>query len=122
MSHKNSLEQRAIKIIFEAGDEGIMQSELWKKLGVSSREGSRLALRFEEKGSVERRKVLHGGRWSFKLFSKREFVTMDSIQGCPCMICADIDKCFESGQRDPVSCRISHLGLPPERLISRKAR
>ena len=104
MSHKNSLEQRALKVIFEASNGGIMQSELWKELGVSSREGSRLALRFEEKGSVERRKVLHEGRWSFKLFSKREFVTMDSIEGCPCMICVDIDKCFESGVRDPVSC------------------
>ena len=104
MSHKNSLEQRALKIIFEAGEDGIMQSELWKDLGVSSREGSRLALRFEEKGSVERRKVLHEGRWSYKLFSKKQLVTMSSIEGCPCLICIDIDKCFESGQKDPVNC------------------
>ena len=41
MSHKNSLEQRALKIIFEAGEGGIMQSELWKELGVSSREGQK---------------------------------------------------------------------------------
>ena len=115
MSHKNSLEQRALKILFEAGDAGIMQSELWKKLGASSREGSRLALRFEEKGSVERRKILHEGRWSFKLFSKREYVTMDSIEGCPCMICVDIDKCFESGVRDPVSCMDLTTWLTPRK-------
>ena len=46
MSHKNSLEQRALKIIFEAGEGGIMQSELWKKLGVSSREGQGSTFRF----------------------------------------------------------------------------
>jgi hypothetical protein len=115
VSHRNSLEQRALKILFEAGDEGIMQSELWKELGVSSREGSRLALRFEEKGSVERRKILHEGRWSFKLFSKREFVTMNSIEGCPCMICVDIDKCFESGVRDPVSCQDLTTWLTPRK-------
>jgi hypothetical protein len=115
VSHKNSLDQRAIKIIFEAGDDGIMQSELWKELGVSSREGSRLALRFEEKGSVERRKVLHEGRWSYKLFSKREFVTMNSIEGCPCMICTDIEKCFESGIRDPVSCQELTSWLTPRK-------
>jgi len=115
VSHKNSLEQRALKILFEAGDAGIMQSELWKELGVSSREGSRLALRFEEKGSVERRKILHEGRWSFKLFSKREIVTMDSIEGCPCMICVDIDKCFESGVRDPVSCLDLTTWLTPRK-------
>ena len=115
MSHKNSLEQRALKIIFEAGERGIMQSDLWKELGVSSREGSRLALRFEEKGSVERRKVLHEGRWSYKLFSKKELVTMTSIEGCPCMICADIDKCFESGVRDPVSCQDLTAWLTPRK-------
>ena len=115
MSHKNSLEQRALKVIFKAGDEGIMQSDLWKELGVSSREGSRMSIRFEEKGTVERRKVLHEGRWSYKLFSKREFVTLDSIQGCPCMICPDIDKCFETGVRDPVSCLDLTAWLTPRK-------
>jgi len=101
---KNSLEQRAQKLIFDAGDRGIMQSDLWKKLGVSSREGSRLCLKFEEKGIIERRKVLHGGRWSYRIYTKRELVTMASIAGCPCLICAEIDKCFEGGVRDPISC------------------
>jgi len=104
VSHKNNLEQRAQKIILESGDDGIMQSELWKKLGVSSREGSRLALKFEEKGTIERRKILHEGRWSYKLFSKKEYVTLDTINGCPCMICQEIDKCFEGGLKDPLSC------------------
>ena len=116
MSHKNSLEQRAQKIIFEAANAGIMQSELWKELGVSSREGSRIALRFEEKGTVERRKILHEGRWSYKLFSKKEYVTMDSIAGCPCMICGEIDKCFEGGSRDPVSCMELNTWLTPRKI------
>jgi hypothetical protein len=101
---KNSLEQRAQKLIFDAGDRGITQSDLWKKLGVSSREGSRLSLKFEEKGIIERRKVLHGGRWSYRIYTKREMVTMDSITSCPCLVCEDIDKCFEGGVRDPISC------------------
>ncbi|MBN1683148.1 transcriptional regulator [Candidatus Bathyarchaeota archaeon] len=104
MSNKNNLEQKAQRLIFESGDEGIMQSELWKKLGVSSREGSRLALKFEQKGTIERRKILHNGRWSYKLYSKKEYVTLDVINGCPCMICDEIDKCFEGGSKNPLSC------------------
>ena len=92
-----------------------MQSELWKKLGANSREGSRLAIRFEEKGSVERRKVLYKGRWSYKLFSKKELVTMKSIEGCPCLVCADIDKCFESSVRDPVNCQELTSWLTPRK-------
>ena len=114
MSHKNNLEQRAQKIILESGDEGIMQSELWKKLGVSSREGSRLALKFEEKGTIERRKILHEGRWSYKLYSKKEYVTMDTINGCPCMICLEIEKCFEGGLKDPLSCLELSIWISPK--------
>jgi hypothetical protein len=45
----NNLEQKALKLVFDAGDKGILQSELWKELGVSSREGSKMAKKFEEK-------------------------------------------------------------------------
>ncbi|KON31274.1 hypothetical protein AC482_01230 [miscellaneous Crenarchaeota group-15 archaeon DG-45] len=99
----NDLEQRALKIIFDA-EGGVLQSEMWKKLGVSSREGSRLALKFEEKGVVERRKILHNGRWTYALHSRRQPVTIDSLKGCPCLKCEEIDKCVPGGMMSPVSC------------------
>ena len=100
----NNLEQKALKLVFDAGDKGILQSELWKKLGVSSREGSRMAKKFEEKDKVIREKVLNDGRWTYKLYSKKELVTLDSVKGCPCLICDEVDKCFRGGTRDPVYC------------------
>jgi len=100
----NSLERRALKLVSDAGGRGILQSELWKKLGVSSGEGSRMAKKFEEKGSVVRERVLKYGRWTYKLYSKKEPVTLDSIKGCPCLICDEVDKCFRGGTRDPVYC------------------
>jgi predicted transcriptional regulator len=100
----SSLEQKALKLVYDAGDKGILQSELWKELGVSSREGSRMAKKFEEKGKVVREKVLNDGRWTYKLFSKKEPVTLDSVKGCPCLICDEVDKCFRGGTRDPVYC------------------
>ncbi len=101
----NELEHRALQLIFDAEEEGILQSEMWKKLGVSSREGSRLALKFEEKGIIERRKVLNNGRWTYRLRSIRQPVTLDSIRGCPCLRCDEIDKCVTGGSRSPINCR-----------------
>ncbi|MBT5642404.1 transcription factor TFIIIC, partial [Candidatus Bathyarchaeota archaeon] len=67
----NKAEQKALKLIFDTGEEGLLQSELWKLLDVSSREGSRMAKKFEEKGRVLREKVLNNGRWTYKIFSKK---------------------------------------------------
>jgi predicted transcriptional regulator len=100
----SSLEQKALKLVYDAGEKGILQSELWKELGVSSREGSRMAKKFEEKDKVVREKVLNDGRWTYKLYSKKEPVTLDSVKGCPCLICDEVDKCFRGGTRDPVYC------------------
>ena len=109
----NSLEQKALKLVFDAGDKGILQSELWKKLGVSSREGSRMAKKFEEKDKVIREKVLNDGRWTYKLYSKKELVTLDSVKGCPCLICDEVDKCFRGGTRDPVYCMALTAWIDP---------
>lgn len=106
MPRNNDLEQRALELVFEAGDDGLLQSDMWKSLGVTSREGSRLALKFEEKGVVERRKVLHEGRWTYKLFSQRKPVTLDSIGDSPCMVCADIEKCYAGGEVSPITCQL----------------
>ena len=113
MPKKNDLERKALSRGFEAGDEGLLQSDMWKGLGVTSREGSRLALKFEEKGAVERRKVLHNGRWTYKLFSQTKLVTLESIKGCPCIVCEGLDKCFEGGQTSPFNCRKLTLWMDP---------
>lgn len=103
-TRSNELEQKALKLILEAEEEGILQSEMWKKLGVSSREGSRLALKFEEKGVVDRRKELSNGRWTYKLYSKRQQVTLTSIQDCSCLSCEDLNKCVSGGEQSPLNC------------------
>ena len=113
MPKNNKLEREALSLVLEAGEEGILQSDMWKSLGVTSREGSRLAIKFEEKGAVERRKVLHEGRWTYKLFSQSKAVTIDSIQDCPCMTCEDIDKCFNGGETSPINCPRLTIWIDP---------
>lgn len=114
MPRSNDLERKALQFVIDAGEEGILQSDMWKRLKVTSREGSRLAKKFEEKGVVERRKILHGGRWTYKLFSMIKPVTIDSIMDCPCMICADLEKCFEGGQLSPLNCNDMTAWVNPD--------
>ena len=113
----NSVEQRALRIIYDAGEEGLLQSELWKLLDVSSREGSRLAKKFEEKGRIAREKVLNNGRWTYKLISKTEPVTLNSVKGCPCLICSEVEKCFRGGTKDPVYCQLLTAWIDPRIVI-----
>jgi hypothetical protein len=110
---KNELERKALKLVFDAGPEGLLQSDMWKGLGVTSREGSRLALKFEEKEVVERKKVLNNGRWTYKLFSKTKLVTLESIKDCPCIVCENLDRCFEGGQVSPLNCEQLTLWMDP---------
>ena len=104
MPRHTNLENRALRIIVEARDEGITQSELWKRLGASSREGSRLSLRFERRGLIERKRVLHKGRWTYRLLSKRKGISLKSIADCPCFLCEDMEKCSEGGVISPNLC------------------
>jgi DNA-binding MarR family transcriptional regulator len=101
----NELEHKGLELIIASKKEGILQSEMWKKLGVTSREGSKMALKFEEKGIIERKKVLHDGRWTYRLYPQTKSVTIDSIRDCPCIICEELDKCFSGGQKSPLICK-----------------
>jgi len=104
---KREVERKALKLILEAGKEGVLQSELWKLLDISNREASRIAIKFVEKGKVCREKVLYNGRWTYKIFSMEEYVTINSIEGCPCIVCADVESCYTGGKKDLRTC----LGL-----------
>ena len=104
VTRHGELESRALQMIFEKGEEGILQSELWKMLGFSSREGSRLALKFERRGLIERRRVLHKGRWTYRLISMRKNVSLKLIADCPCLLCVEMEKCSEGGHISPISC------------------
>jgi hypothetical protein len=104
MPKRNDLEQRALQIVMNTGFEGILQSELWRKLGASSREGSRVALKLEDKGLIRREKELRHGRWTYRLYPKRVPASIDSIAGCPCLLCPDNSRCDPSSVISPLTC------------------
>jgi DNA-binding MarR family transcriptional regulator len=52
-------ERAALELVRETG--GIHQSDFWKELDVSSRQGSRLAERLEKAGLVDREETVYDG-------------------------------------------------------------
>ena len=93
LSRRDDLEQRALKLILDKGDEGILQRDMWRELGGTSREGSRIALRLEAKNLIRRERELANGRWTNRIYITMRRVNIDSLIDVPCMICEDIQKC-----------------------------
>src|SRR5512136_2240094 len=104
MPKRNDLEQKALHFVVNTGYNGVLQSELWRELGASSREGSRVAIKLEEKGLVRREKELAGGRWTYRLFPKRLPASIESIADCPCLLCQDNARCDPTTTISPKSC------------------
>jgi hypothetical protein len=104
MPKRNDLEQKALHFVVKTGYDGVLQSELWRELGASSREGSRVALKLEEKGLIRREKELQGGRWTYRLFPKRLPASIESIADCPCLLCQDNSRCDPTTAISPKSC------------------
>ena len=104
MPKRNDLEQKALQFVINTGSEGVLQSELWRELDASSREGSRVAIKLEEKGLIQREKELQGGRWTYRLFPKRLPSSIESIADCPCLLCKDNARCDPTTTISPKRC------------------
>ena len=105
MPRKSDTEHEMLNLIVSMGDEGILQSELWKKINADSREGSRTILRLEKKGLIERKKELHEGRWTYRVFAKHKLSTIDSILEIPCAVCDLESRCSETSTVSPNNCK-----------------
>jgi hypothetical protein len=85
--------------------DGILQSDLWKKFKLSSRDGSRLALKLERMGMITREKILEKERWTYKLIIKKTPISVKSIEGAPCLVCPVESKCIIDGEISPKTCQ-----------------
>jgi len=98
------LTTRVCNIVVEHSDNGILQSELWKKLKLTSRDGSRLAIKLERRNIIKREKILENGRWTYKLKIAKMPVSTQSIEAAPCLICPVEQKCSVDGEVSPRTC------------------
>lgn len=108
------LTSKVYKLVVEHGNDGVLQSILWKELTLTSRDGSRLAIRLERRGMIRREKVLDGGRWTYKLTPLRMPVRIHSIEQAPCIKCPYESKCALTGVVSPLSCPWIHEWVTKE--------
>jgi len=104
MPRRNDIEYKALHFISHTSRQGVLQSDLWRRLGASSREGSRIALKLETRGLIRRERELRAGRWTYRLFPKREPASISSIMECPCLMCVDDARCGAWGAVTPHGC------------------
>jgi len=87
------LTNKVCEIIADFEEKGMLQSDLWKKLKLNSRDGSRLALRLERRGLISREKILQKGRWTYKLIIEQAPIKLESLIDAPCLTCPVEQKC-----------------------------
>jgi len=104
MSVKREREKSAFQLVLESGEEGILQSEMWKRLESNSQTGSTIVRKLERRGIIKRQRELHDNRWTYRLISLMKPVTVDSIIDCPCTACNDINKCTPGLLISPILC------------------
>ena len=119
----SELEKRALDLI--RSEKGILQSILWKRLGLDSREGSRLVLRLVRKGLVKREQVSIDGRRTYKLYPVEArgkdqglLVSLDLVLDIPCMTCPHFRECGNHEFYTPANC--SRLEEWLSRLVARR--
>ncbi len=84
---------KVCEIVADYQDKGMLQTDLWKKLKLSSRDGSRLSLRLERRGLISREKILQKDRWTYKLIIEQTPISLESLQNSPCLTCPVEQKC-----------------------------
>ena len=73
MPKRNDLEQKALHYVVNTGYQGVLQSDLWRELGASSREGSRVSIKLEEKGLIRTRKRTSRRQMDLSDFTQKGF-------------------------------------------------
>ena len=100
------LTNKICDILAERESDGMFQSELWKKLKLSGRDGSRLSLKLERMGTITREKLLENDRWTYKLILKKTPISTQSIENSPCLVCTVEQKCSLDGEISPRTCQL----------------
>jgi len=88
----------------DRGNDGILQSELWREMKADSREGSRAILRLERKRLIERKRELHSGRWTYRVFARRKYSSINSIMDVPCSFCDIEARCAPAAAVNAARC------------------
>ena len=95
------------KIILESNmSDGILQNELWQRLHIDDKEGSKLIVQLEKNNIATKEKIIQNGKITYKLSIKRKFINTLPIENSPCLICPVEQQCSLDGDINPTTCKL----------------
>lgn len=108
MSSIRIIERRILEAVKDAGEKGVLQRELWKILGIDSRNGARIVRRLEQQGYLTREAVMYKGRKTYIVRITKKVLTpivVDPVlKSIPCFTCEYLEKCGEGAEINPIKC------------------
>jgi len=105
----NRLIARVCEILLDKEEKGVLQTDVWRKLKLTTKDGSRLSLKMEKMGYITRQKILMKGRWTYTLFIEKAPISFESIVNAPCLTCTVEQKCSldnELPEPSPRNCEL----------------
>ena len=105
----NRLIAKVCELLLDKEEKGMLQTDVWKKLKLSTKDGSRLSLKMEKMGYITRQKILMNGRWTYTLFIEKAPISFESITDAPCLTCTVEQKCSlenELPEPSPRNCEL----------------
>jgi hypothetical protein len=99
------MESRAIALLKEAGQKGLLLSELVQKLDQSASDVRNLVESLKRQGHVREVEAQHNGASAIRLIWQRgESPEWNTLKGCPCFACKEIEQCGEGQPITPWYC------------------
>ncbi len=113
----SDVEKKALEVIAGSGNAGIFQNDLWKLLGVNSRDTSRIVNKLLRRGLIVRKPAVNRGRRTYLLLTSKVAkpkkkvptkielrIDLDRFMEIPCFNCPFIHKCYVGGFYNPITC------------------
>ena len=100
------LAAKTFRIIIGNGKDGILQTNLWKKLDLTGRNCSRITTRLEKRSLIIREKIRQDGRWNYRLFATKLPADTQCIEQAPCLTCPVEHMCSVESAYSPNTCNL----------------
>jgi len=99
------MESGTIELLRDAGKQGILLAELVQKTKQSESALLQIIDSLSQKGQVTKVEENHDGNSTFRIiWQGSDESEWDTLEGCPCFICPDIDQCGASQPTSPWVC------------------
>jgi hypothetical protein len=100
------MESSAKELIRGAGKQGILLAELAQQIGEDEAVVLKLINSLSENGNLRKIEESHDGAKTIRvIWQEEEDSEWDTLQGCPCFICSDINQCGAGQPTNPWMCK-----------------